>query len=135
MVSAGRPAVGGSSLRLARDPVTLRRSPHDPPPAIVAFAAAASPFAAGGVSATPERYVLDPTHTFVNLEVLHFGTSTVHARFDRAEGHVLMDPAARTGEAVNRIDTASVSSGIPDFDQHLKSPEFFASGRSAAWGG
>ena len=91
---------------------------------IVAFAAAATLFAAGAVSAAPERYVLDPMHTFVNFEVLHFGTSTVRARFDRTEGHVVMDPAARTGEAVIRIDTASVSSGIPDFDQHLRSPDF-----------
>jgi polyisoprenoid-binding protein YceI len=99
-------------------------------PAIAAFAAAASLFAAGSVFAAPERYVLDPMHTFVNFEVLHFGTSTVRARFDRTEGHVLMDPAERTGEAVIRIDTASVSSGIPDFDRHLKSPDFLDVGRA-----
>ncbi|GAA4405186.1 YceI family protein [Quisquiliibacterium transsilvanicum] len=95
-----------------------------------AFAAAATLLAAGAVSSAPGRYVLDPMHTFVNFEVLHFGTSTVRARFDRTEGHVLIDPVARTGEAVIRIDTASVSSGIPDFDQHLKSPDFLDVGRA-----
>ena len=98
--------------------------------AVSAFAAATTLLAAGSVCAAPERYVLDPMHTFVNFEVLHFGTSTVRARFDRTEGHVVMDPAARIGEAVIRIDTASVSSGIPDFDRHLKSADFLDVGRA-----
>lgn len=75
-------------------------------------------------SAAPQRYVVDPTHTFVTLEVLHFGTSTVRARFDQKDGHVEIDFAARTGTARITIDTASVNSGMPDFDKHLKSRDF-----------
>ena len=99
-------------------------------PAIGAFAAAAMFLAAGAATAAPERYVLDPMHTFVNFEVLHFGTSTVRGRFDRSEGQVVIDPVARAGEAVIRIDTASVSSGIAAFDQHLRSPDFLDVGRA-----
>ena len=37
-------------------------------------------------SAAPQRYEVEPLHTFVTFEVLHFGTSTVRARFDRKDG-------------------------------------------------
>jgi len=79
--------------------------------------------------AAPERYVVDPTHTFTMFEVRHFNTSTVRARFDRTEGFVLLDRESRTGRAEITIDTASVSSGIASFDTHLKNPEFFDSAR------
>ena len=93
-------------------------------PVIAAFAAVASLTASGAALAATERYAVEPMHTFVNFEVLHFGTSTVRARFDRTQGHVLLDLAARSGEALITIDTASVSSGIPAFDQHLRSRDF-----------
>jgi polyisoprenoid-binding protein YceI len=68
--------------------------------------------------------VVDPMHTFVTFEVLHFGTSTVRARFDRKDGHVLLDRKSGTGQAEITIDTRSVSSGIADFDAHLRSKDF-----------
>jgi polyisoprenoid-binding protein YceI len=80
--------------------------------------------AAPPASAAPRHYVVDPTHTFVMVEVLHFGTSTVRARFDHKDGHVEIDFAARTGTARITIDTASVNSGVPDFDKHLRSRDF-----------
>jgi len=76
-------------------------------------------------SAAPQHYVVEPMHTFVTFEVLHFGTSTVRARFDRKDGHIVLDREARAGEAKITIDTGSVSSGVPDFDKHLKSKDFF----------
>jgi polyisoprenoid-binding protein YceI len=78
--------------------------------AIGAFAAAAMFLAAGAATAAPERYVLDPMHTFVNFEVLHFGTSTVRGRFDRSEGQVVIDPVARARRSSPAI--VSSSTGI-----------------------
>ena len=79
--------------------------------------------------AQPVRYVVEPKHTFVTFEVRHFNTSTVRARFDRTEGHVVLDRAARSGQVDITIDTASVSSGIADFDKHLRNPDFLDSAR------
>ncbi len=79
--------------------------------------------------AEPVRYVIEPHHTFVNFEVRHFQTSTVRARFDRTEGFVVLDRSARTGRAEIDIDTASVSSGIADFDAHLRNADFLDTAR------
>jgi len=101
--------------------------PAFPVPTIVGAILLAS--IAAVAQAQPVRYVVEPHHTFANFEVRHFGTSTVRARFDRTEGHVVLDRAARTGQVDITIDTASVSSGIADFDKHLRNPDFFDSAR------
>ena len=93
-------------------------------PAAAALAVAAS-LAAGAVQAKPVRYETDPSHTFVTFEVKHFSTSTVRARFDTVDGALTLDREARKGKADIVIDMASVSSGVPDFDKHLKTADFF----------
>ncbi len=70
-------------------------------------------------------YAIDPTHTFVNFEVSHFGTSTNRGRWDRKDGTVQFDRAAQTGRVEITIDMASISTGVPPFDNHLKSADFF----------
>ena len=90
-----------------------------------AVAAALALFAAGAAQAQCVAYAIDPTHTFVTFEVRHFGTSTVRGRFDRAQGSVALDKAARTGRADITIETASINSGIAAFDAHLKNKDFF----------
>lgn len=88
------------------------------------FTAAAVGLASGAYAAT-ERFEIDPTHTFVYFEVTHFNTSTVRARFDEIEGHVEMDRQAGTGQAEMTIDMSSINSGVPDFDKHLQTADFF----------
>ena len=61
----------------------------------LACAVTASVFAS--VSAQAATYNIDPTHTFVTFEVTHFGTSTNRGRFDKKEGVVQFDRAAKTG--------------------------------------
>lgn len=90
---------------------------------IVATIAAAG-LSAGLAYADPLRYDIEPTHTFVNFEVLHSKTSTTRARFDNVDGYIVLDRKAGTGQADITIDINSVSSGIPDFDAHLKNPDF-----------
>jgi polyisoprenoid-binding protein YceI len=70
-------------------------------------------------------YSIDPTHTFVSFEVSHFGTSTTRGRFDKKEGSVTFDRAARTGKVDITIDTASISTGVAPFNGHLQSKDFF----------
>jgi polyisoprenoid-binding protein YceI len=69
------------------------------------------------------NYAIDPTHTFVSVEVMHFGTSTQRVRFDRKEGLVQFDRASRSGRVEITIDMASVNSGVVPFDSHLRSKD------------
>ena len=81
--------------------------------------------AAGFAQAQSATYAIDPTHTFVNFEASHFGTSTLRGRFDRKEGTVQFDRAGKTGKAEITIDITSVSTGVGPLDGHLKSKDFF----------
>lgn len=81
--------------------------------------------ATGFAQAQSATYAIDPTHTFVNFEASHFGTSTLRGRFDRKEGSVQFDRAGKTGKAEITIDTTSVSTGVGPLDGHLKSKDFF----------
>jgi len=88
--------------------------------------------AAGFAQAQSATYSVDPTHTFVTFEALHFGTSTLRGRFDRKEGTVSFDRAAKSGKAEITIDVASVSTGVAPLDTHLKSKDFFNATESAS---
>lgn len=81
--------------------------------------------AAGFAQAQSATYTIDPTHTFVNFEAKHFGTSTLRGRFDKKEGAVQFDRAGKSGKAEITIDIASVSTGVGPLDGHLKSKDFF----------
>ena len=91
------------------------------------FVAAAAGLLAtlGTAHAETATYAVDPTHTFVSFEVAHFGTSINRGRWDKKEGTVQFDRAAKTGRVEITIDMASINSGVPPFDNHLKSKDFF----------
>lgn len=81
--------------------------------------------ALGSAQAEPATYAIDPTHTFVTFEALHFGTSTNRGRFDKKEGTVQFDRAAKTAKIDITLDTTSINTGVPPFDKHLRGPDFF----------
>ena len=85
--------------------------------------AAATALTAGAAQAA--NYAIDPTHTFVTFEISHFGATTNRARFDKKQGTVEFDRAAKTGKVDISIDTTSVNSGTPPFDKHLQSADLF----------
>ena len=70
-------------------------------------------------------YAIDPTHTFVTFEAKHFGTSTLRGRFDKKEGSVTIDRAAKVGTAEITLDMGSVSTGVGALDGQLKGKDFF----------
>ena len=88
------------------------------------FLFASLALAAAG-AAHAQTYSADPTHTFVSFEVKHNATSTLRGRFDKKDGSVTVDRAAKTGKAEFTIDIASVSTGVAALDTHLKSKDFF----------
>jgi polyisoprenoid-binding protein YceI len=93
---------------------------------LIAAAALGLALAAPAHSAT---YAIDPTHTFVTYEVGHFGTSTNRGRFDKKEGTVQFDKAARSGKVDVVFDLKSVSTGVEMLNKHLQSADFFDSAK------
>ncbi len=81
---------------------------------------------AAPVSAAPLTYQLDPEHSFVHFELLHFGTSTIRGRFGPVNGAVVLDRAAQTGAVGLRLATATVSTGIPVFDARIREADLLA---------
>ncbi|MGL6204857.1 MAG: YceI family protein [Giesbergeria sp.] len=90
----------------------------------IALAAAAT-LATGIAHAEMANYAIDPTHTFVTFEISHFGASVNRGRFDKKEGSVQLDKAAKAGKVEISFDTTSINSGTPAFDKHLQSADLF----------
>ena len=89
---------------------------------LFALAAAATLFA-GAAQAQSANYAIDPTHTFATFEIGHFGASVNRGRFDKKEGKISFDKAAKTGSVDISFDVASVNTGTAGFDKHLQSAD------------
>jgi len=75
--------------------------------------------------AAPEVYTIDARHTFPAFEVSHFGMSLQRGRFNKTTGKITVDRAAKTGSVEVTIDAASVSTGEPKLEDHLRNADFF----------
>lgn len=79
----------------------------------------------GSVALAADSYTLDPGHTFPRFEINHFGFSTHHGQFNKTTGKLVLDRAAKTGSVEIKVDTASISTGDPALEKHLRSDDFF----------
>ncbi len=93
------------------------------------LALAAVALVAGATQVQAADYAIDGTHTFVSFEIGHFGTSTNRGRFDKKDGKVQFDRAGKTGKVEIVIDTTSINTGTPAFNQHLQSADLFDSAK------
>ncbi|HEX4334028.1 MAG TPA: YceI family protein [Usitatibacter sp.] len=89
------------------------------------IAAGLATFAALGASAEPLTYNIDPSHTFPQYEINHMGFSLQRGRFDKTQGTIVLDLDTHKGTVEVDIETASIDSGEPKLDQHLKGEDFF----------
>jgi len=96
-------------------------------PRRLALAAGVALVACQCARAGPAVYAIDPTHTFVNFEVAHFGTSTSRGRFERIQGSVQFDRAGKAGRVEIAIASASVSTGVAALDNRLRGADFLDS--------
>ena len=80
---------------------------------------------AATASAHAATYAIEPSHTYATFEISHFGTSTNRGRFDKKEGTVEFDPAAKTGNVDLTLQIASINTGSDMFNKHLQSAEIF----------
>ncbi|CAA9889898.1 conserved exported hypothetical protein [Candidatus Methylobacter favarea] len=72
-----------------------------------------------------DSYTVDPRHTFPGFEINHLGFSIQRGRFDHTSGKVALDSKTGTGKVDVVIDAASISTGLPELEKHLRSDEFF----------
>jgi polyisoprenoid-binding protein YceI len=71
------------------------------------------------------NYEIDENHTSVTFEILHFNTSTVRGRFNSKEGVIFYDKKNQQLKFNVVVNVSSIDSGIPAFNKHLKSIDFF----------
>lgn len=89
--------------------------------------AIASALAALPALADVESFTIDPRHTFPAYEIGHMGYSFQRGRFNRTQGKITLDTAAKSGTVEVAVETASVSSGVDKLDEHLRGEDFFDS--------
>lgn len=70
---------------------------------------------------------IDPLHSSVEFVARHLGFVRVRGRFTDVEGTVHITDPAEESSAEVRIATATVTTGVPMRDRHLRSPEFLDS--------
>lgn len=80
-------------------------------------------FAAPALAA--DTYILDPGHTFPRWQVSHFGFSTHHGQFNKTSGKLTLDPKAGKGSVEVVVEAASIATGDPELEKHLRSADFF----------
>ena len=97
------------------------------PAARLAAGLLAAAAVAGPAAGQPVDYALDPTHSSVTFEVLHFDTATIRGRFSLLEGTVQWDRGTGRGRVQVVVDTASVSTGVPVLDALLRRDDLLAS--------
>ena len=76
------------------------------------------------VFAAPQTFVVDGSHTFPRFSNRHFGLSKQLSRFDKTTGTLVLDKAAKTGSVDIVIDTKSVDTGFPLFNEHIQGADF-----------
>lgn len=81
--------------------------------------------ASAGAMAQSSVYKIDPTHTKAIWEAKHFGTSTNRGFWEKTDGEITLDKAAKSGKVDVTIDMSSINTGVAPFNGHLKGPDFF----------
>ncbi|MDD2913753.1 MAG: YceI family protein [Gallionella sp.] len=75
--------------------------------------------------AAPETYVIQNSHTYPRFEYNHLGYSNQVSRFDKTSGTIVIDRAAKSGSVDVVIDTTSVNTGFPLFNEHIQGEDLF----------
>ncbi len=72
-----------------------------------------------------DTYSIDPNHTSATFSFQHLGFSTFHGKIPAKSGTVVLDPAKSAGNIEVTFDLEGVATGVPKFDDHLRSEDFF----------
>ncbi len=72
--------------------------------------------------------VLDTTHSGIEFSVRHLGIATVRGNFTKFDVKATADEAGIPTSIEVDIDAASITTGVENRDNHLRSPDFFDAG-------
>jgi polyisoprenoid-binding protein YceI len=87
--------------------------------------AAALALAATG-TASAATYKIDPRHTQVFFTYAHNEYSNLSGRLNEVDGTLEFDPAKPGNSSISlELPIASLSTGVPGLDEHMKSADFF----------
>ena len=87
--------------------------------------AAALALAATG-TASAATYKIDPRHTQVFFTYAHNEYSNLSGRLNEVDGTLEFDPAKPGNSSISiELPIASLSTGVPGLDDHMKSADFF----------
>ena len=70
-------------------------------------------------------WTVDPQHSSVEFAVKHLGIATVRGKFGSFEGTLEVGEGRGATRAYGTVDVASVDTGEPQRDDHLRSADFF----------
>jgi len=84
---------------------------------------------AAGLNAAPKlptgTYTLDPAHSKVGFEVVHLVVATVDGQFRTATATLDLKGDPAKSQVTAEIEIASIDTGNPKRDEHLRSGDFF----------
>lgn len=81
----------------------------------------------------PGTYSIDPAHSSVEFVARHLMVSRVRGRFGEFSGTVTIAEVPEESHVEVTINPASVSTGDPNRDAHLRSPDFFEAETYPEW--
>lgn len=70
-------------------------------------------------------WVVDPAHSSVEFAVKHMGIATVRGKFEQFEGSLVVADDLANARATGTVQIASINTGEPQRDDHLRSADFF----------
>ena len=83
--------------------------------------------AALGTSAAfaANTYKIDPNHTYPSFEADHMGISVWRGKFNKSDGTIVLDPAAKAGALDIVVDINSIDFGHEKMNEHAKKEDIF----------
>ncbi|HLJ58341.1 MAG TPA: YceI family protein [bacterium] len=69
-------------------------------------------------------WTIDPSHSHLDFSIRHMGISTVRGRFKKFNAEIAEANSTLRGLNI-AVDAASIDTGEPQRDQHLRSGDFF----------
>ena len=83
--------------------------------------------AALGTSAAfaANTYKIDPNHTYPSFEADHMGISVWRGKFNKSDGTIVLDPAAKAGSLDIVVDINSIDFGHEKMNEHAKKEDIF----------
>lgn len=72
-----------------------------------------------------DTYTIDPNHTHAAFTFHHLGLSSFTGKIPAESGTIVLDRTKKSGSIEVTFEPETVATGVPKFDNHLRSGDFF----------